>query len=38
VADAAGQTASSMSDARSSARELAGMSEELTRLVSGFRF
>jgi methyl-accepting chemotaxis protein len=37
VADSAGQTASSMSDARNSARELAGMSEELTRLISGFR-
>jgi hypothetical protein len=37
VADAAGQTAISMTDARDSARELAGMSDELARLVSGFK-
>ena len=37
VADAAGQTATSMTDARDSARELAGMSDELSRLIQGFR-
>jgi methyl-accepting chemotaxis protein len=38
VADAAGQTATSMTRAKDSARELAGMSAELARLVAGFRF
>jgi methyl-accepting chemotaxis protein len=38
VADAAGQTASSMTDARRNATELSAMSDELARLVSGFRF
>jgi methyl-accepting chemotaxis protein len=37
VASAAGETATSMSEARDSARELAGMSEELAHLISGFR-
>jgi methyl-accepting chemotaxis protein len=37
VADAAGQTATSMTDARDSARQLAGMSDELSRLIQGFR-
>jgi methyl-accepting chemotaxis protein len=38
VADAAGQTATSMGEARSSASDLSSMSDELARLVSGFRF
>jgi len=37
VADAASTTAGSMGEARESARELAGMSAELTRLISAFR-
>jgi methyl-accepting chemotaxis protein len=37
VADAAGQTATSMTDARDSARQLAVMSDELSRLIQGFR-
>jgi methyl-accepting chemotaxis protein len=38
VAEAAGATAGSMSQARSNASELSSMSGELARLVSGFRF
>jgi len=37
VAEAAGATAGSMGEARDSARDLAGMSAELTRLISAFR-
>jgi methyl-accepting chemotaxis protein len=38
VAQAAGATTASIGDARESARELSGMSDELGRLVAGFRF
>jgi methyl-accepting chemotaxis protein len=38
VAEAAGATAGSMSQARTNASELSSMSGELARLVSGFRF
>ncbi|HST86596.1 MAG TPA: methyl-accepting chemotaxis protein [Kineosporiaceae bacterium] len=38
VADAAGETTSSIGQAEESARKLAGMSSELSRLVADFRF
>jgi methyl-accepting chemotaxis protein len=38
VADAAGSTRRSIGQAEESARQLSGMSAELTRLVAGFRF
>jgi methyl-accepting chemotaxis protein len=38
VAHAAGATASSMGEARSNAQQLSAMSDELARLVAGFRF